>query len=418
MVTKSGNNKGGKSSKKAASTSLSTSTTTTKASSSDSGDNKPRNHLILDATKPFLFTYKRFGVASTLITHQTAAEDTWPGGALWDLGVVLAEVIIRWTRGASCRGIQAAVAGGAGATKNITGGNSATNKLRSGGKKDAAKSKTNVNASTRARPTALSPGMLALLRYGDTIVWKETTVLELGCGVGLTGLVAAHMGAKLTILTDLKVVVEKVTETNIQANSDPGPNKLCGYRTTRTGGKVLSAPLCWGDKDDEQAVESLLQRFGTGAPGGSTAARPKRKQQRKPTNSLTGKGNNNDDNDNNSSSSNNKTADNNQQQRYPDLILIGDVAYQHRPGAPSHFEALISTLMKFVGPNTFVLFGTRMRMPASRDLLDMFREQLDEVAVVEAHEIDESFASLENNRKHNMSIHLFRWQQPNDNVPV
>jgi hypothetical protein len=63
--------------------------------------NRPRNHLITDATHPVGFTFTRFGSKHTVTVQQTAAEDTWPGGALWDLGVLLSQVLVEWTRGAS-----------------------------------------------------------------------------------------------------------------------------------------------------------------------------------------------------------------------------------------------------------------------------------------------------------------------------
>jgi hypothetical protein len=46
---------------------------------------------------------------------------------------------------------------------------------------------------------------------------------------------------------------------------------------------------------------------------------------------------------------------------HPDLIIIGDVAYQQKPGAPSHFDVLLSTVLKFAGNKTRIVFGTRMR---------------------------------------------------------
>ena len=87
-----------------------------------------------------------------------------------------------------------------------------------------------------------------------------------------------------------------------------------------------------------------------------------------------------------------------------------DVAYQHKPGAPSHFDILISTLLKFATTReTLVMFGTRMRMPASSDLLDMFREHFDEIIdPVEAHEIDHSFHSDALGRKSLITLHCFK----------
>jgi len=183
----------------------------------------------------------------------------------------------------------------------------------------------------------------------------------------LTGLVAATLGAKLTVLTDLEVVTSKVTEKNVICNSTAGPSKTCGYRVTRAGGKVLAMPLSWGDQKDEEATQNRIEEI--------MRAKTRKSKQR-------------------------------DSRIYPDLIIIGDVAYQHKPGAPSHFDVLISSLMKFVGPNSKVIFGTRMRMPASQDLLDLFRQHLEEVVCVEAHDLDPSLVEI--GRKHNMSIHVLQ----------
>ena len=56
--------------------------------------NKPRNHLVTDATQPFDFTYQQFGKPAKLVVQQTPNEETWPGGALWDIGVLLSHVLV------------------------------------------------------------------------------------------------------------------------------------------------------------------------------------------------------------------------------------------------------------------------------------------------------------------------------------
>jgi predicted nicotinamide N-methyase len=284
----------------------------------DSNNNKPRNHLITDATKPFHFDYTKFGAKERLTVHQTPSEDTWPGGALWDLGVILAKLLVSWTRGATY---------------------------------------------FKATPLPCSFSGFGV---------KGSIVLELGCGVGLTGLVAASLGAKATILTDLQAVIEQVTQKNVEENAQPGPSKTCGYRKTRAGGKVVAMPLSWGDTYDEEATQQKLQELVKLKNGKGTTTRT----------------------------------------IYPDWILIGDVAYQHKPGAPSHFDILLSTLLKFVGPETKVLFGTRMRMPASQDLLQLFHTHLLETASAEAHELDPGLSGME--RKHNMTIHIFEQQRESE----
>jgi hypothetical protein len=91
----------------------------------------------------------------------------------------------------------------------------------------------------------------------------------------------------------------------------------------------------------------------------------------------------------------------------PSLILIGDVAYQHTPGAPSHFEALVSTLRKFVDHDTIILFATRVRMPASIDLLELLLEHFWEVVQpsLSAEEIE---YKVFGNVKHNLNLHFLK----------
>jgi len=55
------------------------------------------------------------------------------------------------------------------------------------------------------------------------------------------------------------------------------------------------------------------------------------------------------------------------------------------------------------------MFGTRMRMPASADLLNMFREHFDEmIDPVEAHEIDDRFQFNSLGRNSLITIHIFK----------
>ena len=339
--------------------------------------NRPRNHLILDATKPFEFTFDRFGVKSTVVIHQTPSEDTWPGGALWDLGVLLAKVLVQWTHGAA-------------------------NKLVDDRKKTHRKQQQQQQQQHDRTNKPSSPALDVLVQMGDTVRWKETVVLELGCGVGLTGLVAAMLGAKLTVLTDLGVVVEHVTQRNVEVNTQPPPSNNrttpWAFRTTRAGGKVIAMPLCWGNNSDESAVQSfLMQHAQQQQQQQASNKRPKKKKKKKKKDKTTKQDGEEEEEDD---------GEEEEDRICPDWIMIGDVAYQHRPGAPSHFDALISSMMRFVGPHTRVLFGTRMRMPASKDLLDMFRQHLHEIVEVKEHDVDH-FLWEQVSRKHNMSIHVF-----------
>jgi hypothetical protein len=186
---------------------------------------------------------------------------------------------------------------------------------------------------------------------------------------------ATAFRSKLTILTDLQVVVDKVTKGNLVQNSTAAtkPFRMLG------GGKAVTVPLCWGCSEDEKTVRELLVKQDSES---TTKGRRKKKGGKE---ALT---------------------DTSPRSGYPDLILIGDVAYQHKPGAPSHFDVLLSTLLQFTDAKTLVAFGTRIRMPASGDLLDMFLQYFDPVVSppLAAEEVDPNFAGV----KHNMSIHFLR----------
>jgi len=311
----------------------------------DKQANKPRNLLVTDATQPFSFSFPgRFATHYHITVHQTPAEKTWPGGALWDLGVLLARVVV-----------------------GLSGGTEATS--------------TMMNAQGKVKSKTYSiqlPTHIVEACDWKKILQDQAIVLELGCGVGLTGMVAAAaLAAKVTVLTDLHEVIDQVTRPNIMINSQSS-------KEGRTIGKgaVVATPLCWGNEEDEQAVSDLLQHLD--APVKNTQTYRKKRSLRQNAPEMT-------------------TI---RAPGVPHLILIGDVAYQHKPGAPSHFDALVSTLLKFVGNDTIVLFGTRIRMPASNDLLLLLLEHLEAITTspLLADEIDPSFAG----HKHNMSIHFLR----------
>lgn len=241
---------------------------------------------MLPATRPFVFTYLQYGKPVSITVEQTAVEETWPGGALWDIGVLLAHFLV-------------ALAG--------------------------------FQPSTVSKAVKPPPRLLEVV---PSI--KDLTVLELGCGVGLTGIVAAAvLGTQLTILTDLDVVVEKVVRSNVEMNSTPvlSSSKQSQhqqpYRLTKAGkrGRILALPLCWGNEQDEETVMDCFLKHT------KTEKSTRRRKGAPPTKDT----------------------------RQPDLIIIGDVAYQHKPGAPSHFDALLSTVLRFLGTHTLLVFGTRMR---------------------------------------------------------
>lgn len=354
-----------------------------KSSHADNGiavsnnNNKPRNLMVVDATTPLQFAWPgRFGTHHNSITvHQRSDEDTWPGGAVWDLGWCMGQLLVSIASG-----------GGKVTTTTTTVTTSPVGE----------KPKTSIR--TIEVPSRVSEALL--LHHKNSFV-ECSLVLELGCGVGLTGLVAAAaLRAKATVLTDLKVVIDKVTQPNVELNTSAMKQNGTTVRIMHHKGPgpvVVAMPLCWGNEQDEQAVAAVLKQLH------NTRQQPTKRNARKtkcdemsstsPLNAST-----------QSTSLGTITC-------LPDLVLIGDVAYQHKPGAPSHFEALVLTLLKFVDEHSTVMFGTRIRMPASVDLLDMLLQHFDEIAHVTADEIDATaFASV----KHNMSVHFLRKKQSSE----
>jgi len=351
-----------------------TATTTKKAI------NQPRNWVVTDATKPYTFKYLQYGKPVLIDIHQTPADDTWPGGALWDIGVILANVFV-------CLG------GFFPTTPSAP---------LSTSKPSKSTTTTTTTTITSNNKNTLKPPSRLLEAFPTT---KDLTVLELGCGVGLTSIVAsAVLGTQLTIATDLDVVVDQVTRPNVERNSTipsssstSSPTKKPVYRISTAGkrGRVMSMPLCWGNANDEDAVLECFRQW-TKVPKVSS------KQLKKPQPSK-GKSSKGGTSSSSSSSSPQLLP---RDPGQPDLIIIGDVAYQHRPGAPSHFDILVSTLLRFLGPHTTVVFGTRMRMPASSDLLDMFHQHMDEIVnpPISADEIDPNFGLF----KHQITVHVFK----------
>jgi predicted nicotinamide N-methyase len=317
--------------------------------------NQPKNHLITDADAPFTFEFRRYGSVRSVTVVQTPAEETWPGGSLWDCGVLMARLVVA-----------------------------------------AASPSSSSSSSSSAEPPMPCLRRLVAPGIWDGTPWKERRVLELGCGVGLTGLVAAASGARAVLLTDLDVVVRGVTGPNVAA--------AAGSISRGGGGAVAAAPLRWGSAEDEEATARELDRLARPhLPGGKGGRRRKKKSRPRASGEMAPSPA--------SPASNPAPPPPGTREGIPDLLLIGDVAYQHKPGAPSHFDALMSTVLRFTDAHTTLMFGTRMRMPASADLLDMFRSHFEELVdpPIEAHEVDPKAFGIEVlGRKHNISIHIMR----------
>lgn len=310
--------------------------------------NKPRNFFITEATKPVQFEFTgRYRIHHAVRVQQTADDETWPGGALWDAGWCLTQFI-------------AAAALGT----NTTGGPVTTH------------TSTYTSPSKvewkRTATTQLPKRVMEALSIHP--ISECSVILELGCGVGLTGLVAAAaLQAKTTILTDLDVVIRNVTLPNVLLNTEVESKKSARRIINKGKGEVIAMPLCWGDTEDAKRLRAFLDGLGQ-------TERNINKQTHKPRSAM------------------------------PSLVLIGDVAYQHTPGAPSHFEALVSTLKTFVDHNTIVIFATRVRMPASIDLLELLLEHYYEVVQpsLSAEEIE---YNVFGNVKHNLSLHFLKLDQ-------
>ena len=255
---------------------------------------------------------------------------------------------------------------------------------------------------------------------------SSVIVLELGCGTGWTGIAMAAAAASSSssssssttctvLLTDLDVVVQNITLPNVQRNVPsikhnvikttfplytndandkesvlhaPKPQLPLHIYTMNSSssiqGRLIATPLCWGNKNDMNTVQSVIRYL-----------------QSQPTQEP------------NKSIANTTTVD--LMDGIPDILIVGDVAYQHKPGAASHFDILLETILHFTKcRDTLLIFGLRIRMNASMDLYDMLLQDfVDVVEPIVPHEIDPiRFPNHTNNntKKHmnTMTIHFMK----------
>jgi hypothetical protein len=206
--------------------------------------NRPRNLIVMDATTPVDFAFDQYGKPVVLTIHQTADESTWPGGALWDCGWCMAQLLARSSTTTTTTTTSTVMMEPPPPHNSSSSNNAVGKKARKG----------RHTATHRSIPRHLQ------LPFSLSTSSKIDTVLELGCGVGLTGLVAAiilrpRIG---TILTDLPVVIDNVTQRNLQANGVLVDKRTKSYSLQSGGCSVRAMPLCWGNVDDEATVREAL----------------------------------------------------------------------------------------------------------------------------------------------------------------
>ena len=102
----------------------------------------------------------------------------------------------------------------------------------------------------------LWPAALLLCRYLDSppmraLLATGATVIELGAGCGLAGMLAAALGGRVTV-TDLPHVTDHLLH-NIRCNSHtftaaaPSASSCPSFLHAASGGSIAVAPLAWGE---------------------------------------------------------------------------------------------------------------------------------------------------------------------------
>jgi Lysine methyltransferase len=445
-------------------------------------------------------TFRAATTASgSILIHQSNQEETWPGGAIWDISWCMAQLIIGMIHDAS---------------SSVATLSSSTTTKRPGSSSSATTTTTTTtfyndisimtNPSSLVKPQELSqyiqntihipsrlfemlqnknqePSVMALTTLlgnhhikqqhkhhlskqtksvnnrssnrNDKTNNESIIVLELGCGTGLTGIVMAAAASLASttctvILTDLDVVIQNVTLPNVQRNiksikhnvmktmfplcqndfpsktetnivnegtatADTAPKqqlplniytiKNNNSSSSGNGGCLIATPLCWGDHDDMNVVQSMIRYLQS----------PQPQQNNNTSINITHDSATTHDTENNDGcyacSSNNDGI--------PHILIIGDVAYQHKPGAISHFDILLETILHFTkGDRTLIIFGLRIRMNASMDLYEMLLQYfVDIIEPIVPNEIDpERFPMNHSSHKktmNTMTIHFMKRKQ-------
>jgi predicted nicotinamide N-methyase len=387
-------------------------------------------HLPLEYT--FVLPQTRQKHYNLIIHQQNTHDETWPGGALWDLGFVMASFLVAVASSGGGR------SGGGGKTTATSSTTTTTTTCTlqtllpsSSSSSDSYKIRRfPITVPTRFH-TLLEQPQNAWLRAIFPSLSTTTTTghhqqrwVELGCGVGLTGLAAAAaFQPRAVLLTDLVPVIQHVTQPNVQANvrqiccpggSSNNNKKKHHNNTAIATTDCLAVPLCWGNDEDIQVVRDLLKSWYKPPSTAISSSSLRRRRNPKKGSSSSGTTTKPKLDDTGTDSPPLLVADSEEDHHHriepaecADVILIGDVAYQHKPGAPSHFDVLHSTLLQLCHNDTLVIFGTRLRMPASQDLVDLLLQDFDPILDPPLR-VDEIDPTSFGNMKHNMSIHFLR----------
>lgn len=162
-------------------------------------------------------------------------------------------------------------------------------------------------------------GALVLSRWlagseGRALV-EEARCLELGAGTGLVGLAATRLGASQVVITDMNEVVPLITR-----------NAKCNTPKALDVGRVVIAPLLWGESRDAEGKDS------------------KGEEQENPCSGPF------------------------------DVVLMSDVVYD-----PAGYDPLLRTLRSVVeeNPACVIIHAYRKRHPEERRFFDVFDEEYD-----------------------------------------